>query len=157
MVKSRTPAAAGRVLVLTLRRWILNPEKVKLTNTMVATRGGIFNALIHRAGHSVPRLSGPFWETLEGPSAPGSLWQQPAWYQEQVAYQRIRLWTAEQREVKSRRRGHVRGTDSLLMPTESGNYIMPFAATRMRLEGITVRESVRQGRTNVTWYHLYMG
>ena len=37
-MKSRVPAAAGRVLLLTLRLWILNPEKVKDTNAMVATR-----------------------------------------------------------------------------------------------------------------------
>lgn len=39
IVKSRTPAAAGRGLVLDfLCRWILNPEEVKATNTVVATR-----------------------------------------------------------------------------------------------------------------------
>ena len=142
------PAAAGRVLVLTLRCWILNPEKVKDTGKAVALIG-IFKALNRSSGHTVLRLSGLFWETLEGPSAPSSLWRQPAWPQEQAADQRMRLWTAEQREVKSRRRGHVRGTDSLLMPMESGNYIMPFTATRMHLESVTVSE-VRQGRTNVT-------
>ena len=38
MVKSRVPAATGRVPVLTLRCWILNPEEVKDANAMVATR-----------------------------------------------------------------------------------------------------------------------
>ena len=66
----------------------------------------------------------------------------------------MRLWTAEQREVKSRRRGHVRGTDSLLMPMESGNYIMPFAATRMHPEMIT-RSEVRQRKTNAIRYRFY--
>ena len=39
------------------------------------------------------------------------------------------------------------------MLTESGGYIMPFAATRMDLESITASE-VKQRRPSVTWYHL---
>ena len=37
------------------------------------------------------------------------------------------------------------------------NKIMAFAATRMDLEIIILMKQVRQGKTNIWWYHLYLG